>query len=105
MAQEMYRQGDLLFVKIDKLPKRLRKIKENIILRGEATGHAHKLVGGILYRTYSWSNPEMFIEIPSSGKIVHEEHAPLVLPKGIYQVIRQREYDPDAKDGLQFVND
>jgi hypothetical protein len=93
MPEEMYRQGDLLVVKIPKLPKgkRLKKARTNVILRGEVTGHAHELIGGDLLVDTSW-RPEMFIKIEATGKIVHEEHDPITLPKGFYKVVRQREY-------------
>lgn len=118
MPPKMYRQGDLLIVEIDKIPnkKRLRKVKDKIILRGEATGHAHQLVGGDLY-SERWgsglglgvgqgrSGPNMYIDIGKTAKIVHQEHDTLELPKGSYQVVRQREYSPWTEEEFQFVND
>jgi len=42
-----YRHGDILLIKIDKLPEGIKfKTKKNrIILKGEVTGHAHRLKG------------------------------------------------------------
>jgi hypothetical protein len=92
----MYRQGDLLFIKVDKKPKELSRIYTNIIARGEATGHAHTLIGGELYHYWdSEANEErMFIIIDSMGKVIHEEHKPIILEKGYWIVIRQKEYSP-----------
>jgi hypothetical protein len=28
------------------------------------------------------------------GLLEHQEHSPISLPKGLYEVIRQREYEP-----------
>ena len=44
---KMYRHGDVLLIKIDKLPDNAKfKVKKgNIILEGEVTGHAHRLKG------------------------------------------------------------
>jgi hypothetical protein len=36
--------------------------------------------------------------------LVHEEHASIELDPGVYEVIRQREYDPDT-DTTQWVMD
>ena len=110
MPPKMYRQGDLLIVEIDRIPKRrkMRKVNDRIILRGEATGHAHQLVGGDLYSArwgLGFNQPEMYIDIAKTGQIVHQEHATLELPKGFYRVVRQREYSPGFEEEFQFVND
>ena len=46
---KQYRQGDLLLVKTDKMPNAAKKKKTDIIIEGEATGHAHRLVNGLIY--------------------------------------------------------
>ena len=105
MAEKMYRQGDVLLVKIDKLPSGRRSpSKDKIILRGEATGHAHRLVGGDLFSVFG-ADRGMFIEIKTKGKVVHEEHGPLTLEKGFYEVVRQKEYSPYSDGGADFVLD
>ncbi|MGA4862167.1 hypothetical protein ACPB9J_05965 [Streptomyces lavendulocolor] len=38
----------------------------------------------------------MLLELPEGGRLVHEEHAPIALPKGWYRVVRKREYVPGA---------
>ena len=41
-----YRQGDVLFIKIDELPPlEFKTKKDKVVLEGEITGHAHKLEG------------------------------------------------------------
>ncbi|MGH9523996.1 MAG: hypothetical protein ACRD3E_15850 [Terriglobales bacterium] len=36
------------------------------------------------------------MRVGSDGvRIVHEEHAPIVLPPGDYEIVRQREYSPE----------
>lgn len=96
----MFRQGDLLFKKISELPKKLTSIPDNILVLGEATGHAHCLVGGKAYNT-----PEglLFLSIAKKGQIVHEEHGAINLTVGKYAVIRQREYT--NKDAIKLVVD
>jgi hypothetical protein len=105
MARRMYRQGDLLFVEVERLPKKkgLTRVHDNVIQRGEASGHAHRLVGGELYESWldSFSEHRMFIVISTVGKVVHEEHGEIVLEKGIWMVVRQREYSPQR--GSQYV--
>lgn len=89
----MNRQGDVLFTEIESLPKGLKKLKTDVIVWGEATGHAHRLVGGDVF---SDANGMLFLDVKKSGKVVHEEHNTIPLKKGRYAVVRQREYTPEA---------
>ncbi|MEM2979874.1 MAG: hypothetical protein QW385_00670 [Thermoproteota archaeon] len=93
MAREIYRQGDLLFVKVDRLPKKVnRRVRDGIIKRGEL-GHTHRLIGGELVECWVYGTGVMrFIVVESVAKIVHEEHGEIVLGKGIWTIVRQREY-------------
>jgi hypothetical protein len=97
MNNRIWRQGDLLFEKVDKLPSGFAPAKSNVLLRGEATGHSHRLENGTVFdrKEYGLSRNlrrEIFISVGKNGKIVHEEHATLILPWGIYKIIYQREY-------------
>lgn len=85
----MFRQGDLLITKINELPKGLKKVPSGIIVRGEATGHSHRLVDGDVF---SGKNGLLYLVVASKGVITHEEHKPIKLSKGLYKVRRQREY-------------
>ena len=90
----MKRQGDILFVKIDVLPESLAAKDDGVIALGEQTGHKHLLVDGSLL-TDKQNN--MFITVTSElATIKHEEHRAITLPKGLYRVIKQREYDPEG---------
>lgn len=97
----MYRQGDLLFKEVKKIPNGFKPTTNPVILRGEATGHSHRIENGKIHtrRLYYRRTEEMFIEIGKNGRIVHEEHKTLLLPQGFFQVVRQIEYTP-----LKIVN-
>ena len=45
----MKRQGDLLIVKVVKIPEDTVKQKSRILAEGEATGHMHELDKGEVY--------------------------------------------------------
>ncbi|MEU3533746.1 MULTISPECIES: hypothetical protein [Streptomyces] len=102
----MYRQGDVLIVPVaeeavppgtDRLPRQPRDTRGRLVLAlGEVTGHAHAVVGpGSLVRE---TGPfgTAYLHLPDGGRVVHEEHAAIALPKGWYRVVRQREYVPGA---------
>ena len=94
-----FRQGDLCIVKIEELPKNLKKRKEGVILYGEATGHSHRLKDGEVYE----SGELIYLNVPYITEIIHEEHDPIPLEKGIYEIKRQREYQ--SKDMVRLVVD
>ena len=94
--QKFYRQGDVLIIKIDKLPDELQKAKDMVLLEGETTGHMHRVSGNATVfepPRYSGDGLLKIVEAKEGTQIVHEEHAPITLEPGIYECRRQREYD------------
>ena len=88
----IYRQGDLLFKKVDKVPTGFEPSTNSVLLRGEATRHSHRLINGTVFRARYQA--EFYIKVREDGRIIHEEHKMLELPQGVWMVIRQREYNP-----------
>lgn len=102
----MYRQGDLLIVPVPpeavpaseaSLPREPRDGRGRLVLAlGEATGHTHAVVGpGTLARETGPLAPA-WLHLPEGGRVVHEEHAAIPLPRGWFRVVRQREYVPGS---------
>lgn len=91
--QETYRQGDLLLRRIAELPKNLKE-KDAILLRGETTGHAHRMQNAQVMVAESG---QQFVVAGENSQLIHEEHDAIDIPKGVYEVSRQREYDPVAE--------
>jgi hypothetical protein len=89
-----YRQGDLLFICQETRPEAdLTARQSNVILAGEATGHAHRLTAGTILEA---PDGTLYLDLPYTAKVVHEEHNPLILDPGLWLVVRQREYSPEA---------
>ncbi|MFF2025333.1 hypothetical protein ACFVW2_26455 [Streptomyces sp. NPDC058171] len=102
----MFRQGDVLVVPVakdavprsaDESPGEPRDARGRLVLAlGEVTGHAHAVVGpGRLVRDQGPLG-SFLLHLPDGGRVVHEEHAAIALPKGWYRVVRQREYVPGS---------
>ncbi|GLF98457.1 hypothetical protein [Streptomyces yaizuensis] len=100
----MYRQGDILITPVaaESVPPHLVEAPSEprdgrgrlVLALGEVTGHAHAVVGpGRLVPEAGALGPRL-LHLAEGGRVVHEEHAPIVLPKGWYRVLRQREYAP-----------
>jgi hypothetical protein len=67
--------------------------QSNVIVSGEATGHAHRLQTGTILEA---ANGALYLDLPQTTLVVHEEHGPITLEPGLWLVIRQREYHPEA---------
>jgi hypothetical protein len=101
MSQNMYRQGDLLFVEIKDLPANLKEQPTMVIAEGEVTGHSHRLSEGRVLE----NKRDVFLEVVRAARVVHQEHHTINLPPGRYRVIRQREYTPTAPAKIREVRD
>lgn len=91
---QLFRQGDILLRKVDRLPADAKRIDDLVLARGEATGHSHRLEGGRVFRT---GNGQLLVQVEEEAKLVHEEHRQIQIPQGTYEVVRQTEYNPIAE--------
>ena len=100
-----YRQGDVSIMAIDGVPKQARKVAGELVLaRGEVTGHAHRIIEGRAF-LYRLATGMLYLRVLSEfAKLYHEEHQDIVLPKGEYEIRRQREFDWFA-EGVRNVAD
>lgn len=92
----IYRQGDILIRKIKSAPKGEReRVADGILAHGEVTGHCHRIADHAAAELFNCGEG-MYLSVGSGGvSIVHDEHDPIVLSRGNYEVIRQREYSPE----------
>ena len=104
MIIEVYRQGDVSILAVKRLPKRAKRVKgEPILVRGEITGHAHRLIEGKV-RLYQLAGILYLRVLSEVAKLYHEEHGDVYLPHGDFQINRQREYDW-MREGIQGAMD
>ncbi len=100
MKNQQYRHGDLLIESVNSIPEKAKERNTNIILDGEVTGHAHRLIGGAVMDV----GDQAYLSVPKTATVVHEEHNTITLPAGDYVVVRQREYRPYDR-AAEFVRD
>jgi TATA-binding protein-associated factor Taf7 len=95
MEAQHIRHGDVLLTRVDSLPvgKEIPHDGEFVVAHGE-TGHRHRIqvkekedmkvvnVNGVIY---------MSLTIPAP--LMHEEHKTIEIPKGIYRIGNEREFD------------
>ena len=96
-------QGDVAFVRVDKLPENAVLTKEGrrVVVAHSETGHHHVAVAEKV-RLYGVGDP-MVCYLASEGAytdVVHErehdQHEALRLPTGTWKVVRQREWAPEG---------
>nr|WP_276977276.1 hypothetical protein [Ferrimicrobium acidiphilum] len=92
-ASRKARQGDLFFRKVSSLPVGAHEINDNVLARGEVTGHSHRILNAKVFK----SGSQLLVQVDDEAQVVHEEHAAFILNPGIYTVTRQREYFPDTE--------
>jgi hypothetical protein len=116
----LIRQGDVLLVPMSRLPEGAHPAhlgaeagqKAVVLAEGEATGHAH-VIRSHRARLFRWQevpprryrhggSPVLrFLRVSGSEPVVlsHEEHDAISLQPGVYEVRRQREYEPPSAAG------
>lgn len=91
----LFRHGDVLIQSVSELPQDARRLRHRTLAHGELTGHSHQIRESKNVALWQSAN-ELFLRIEApSATVVHQEHAPIEIPTGIYRVWRQREYTPE----------
>jgi hypothetical protein len=103
----LIRQGDLLLVPVEELPRSLRDSDRGrlVLAEGEATGHAHVVDDERATLHRGWWETYLQVEGSQPVLLLHEEHDPLAVAPGLYEVRRQREYEPSRGRSWRAVRD
>lgn len=125
--QKFYRHGDLLIKRIKELPSSVQasgihrkeeaqeedqqqqqQLQSYILAKGETTGHAHVLRGSQIQvfkdTATTATAATTYLKLEQSAELVHEEHKPITIEKGIYVIVREREYNPFSEAIRQVVD-
>lgn len=90
-------QGDVVLRKIDCVPVGAKLItrKRCVLAEGEATGHAHVVDDeeAELLR----DGERILLKLTRAATVVHEEHKPIQLSPGVWEIGRVQEYDYFSK--------
>jgi hypothetical protein len=95
-----WRQGDVLFERVEQLPNDTVRRAGDVLFVGERSGHTHRLESGTAAEVFE-GRPGMFIRVTAPTAVVHEEHRPILFEPGLYRVWRQREYRPGGPGYVQ----
>lgn len=103
MTNGCYRQGDVFLIPVNSLPAPAQRHgHRQVLAEGEVTGHAHRFTVPGETEVFTVTG-QMYVEVlTETATLSHEEHGPIALPRGGYEVRIQREYTPK---GIQRVYD
>lgn len=90
----LWRHGDVLIAHTQNIPTEVVRSASTILVRGEITGHSHRVEDANAAQVWIARNGEIYLKILAATRIIHEEHQPITLPPGTYRVWQQREYTP-----------
>jgi hypothetical protein len=90
----MWRHGDILIATAYSLPPGARKRPNLTLAYGEITGHSHRIKETGAAELWEGGGVLFLKVVNEAATLIHEEHLPITLPRGVYRVWRQREYTP-----------
>jgi len=98
IAQQTAQQGDVVLRRIKSLPEGEQKViarKKLILAEGEVTGHYH----GIEEEDSELIQigDKILMNLANTATLTHQEHGPITLEPGLWEVGRVQEYDYYAK--------
>ena len=101
------RQGDVLLIKVDKLPERVREAPRDtsgrlVLEYGEVTGHAHAILerNAVKYDILDAAERivgQALVVEDAPVTLTHEEHGAHTIEPGIYQRWYQVDYDGEEE--------
>lgn len=95
-----YRHGDVVVKVAKSMPTKAKALKHLVLAEGEVTGHKHQITEG--EATLYEHEGTLWLQVTSeAAMLTHEEHKPICLPHGIYEIGIQREYEPDGWRNVQ----
>jgi hypothetical protein len=102
-----WKHGDIFIATIDAIPGDVLRRPAWVLVEGEATGHSHRLDrSGVAERLERGET--LYLRVLAEGAtVIDQRHRPITLPRGLYQVWKQRDYSPgvprkDAKGDAEI---
>ena len=97
-----FQQGDVTIKPVAKLPEGAEPVAGRVLREGEATGHAHVATGeGVQLFIHGGT---LYMRVPAGTEVVHEEHAVVNVPAGVYEIGAVREYDHFAEEARPVID-
>jgi hypothetical protein len=104
IAKSFCQQGDVLLKRIQSLPWGEQKevTKQRLVVAHGESGHSHVIEND--GATMLLIGETFYLQLEKDSIIKHEEHKPIHLEKGIWEIGRVQEYDWFSKMVRQVVD-
>ncbi len=101
----LYQQGDVLLESVDSIPAHAMPVTKrdgrHILAEGEVTGHAHVVEDDIeLYEKAG----VLYCRAAAPFTIKHEEHKPITVQPGAFEIRRVREFDHFSQEAFEVMD-
>lgn len=105
----MIRQGDVMLVPVAKLPVNVTQAAPDghrvVLAYGETSGHAHALAKELAIEWIVPNTPARYLQVTApAAPLTHEEHDTIIVPHGIYEIVRQRQAVPGSGISTQVAD-
>jgi len=95
--QQAYRQGDVLLLVDCEIPEGCVVLPHAVLAEGEATGHRHRITKGEVRHFLDGRTQRRWLAVDSpTALLTHDEHGPVALKRGSYEIVIQRSYSPEG---------
>jgi hypothetical protein len=104
IAKCTFQQGDVIGVKIDKIPTGDRNniTKKRLVVAHGESGHSHVIQDDAA--TMFQVGDRFYLELEKTAMLTHEEHKPITLSPGVWEIGRVQEYDWFSRMQRQVVD-
>jgi len=92
----MWRHGDVMIAAARAIPEGAKLQPNTVLAYGEITGHSHRIQDPRSAELWEQGGMLFLNVTADSATVIHEEHKPITLGRGLYRVWMQREYTPTA---------
>lgn len=108
-------QGDVILKQIKKLPDGLVETKDKILQHGETTGHRHRFLDNDNVQVYLdptsaedkdriTTATRKYVVVGDTAYLRHEEHKPVEVDPGVYEIDIVREFNYDKMEIARVVD-
>jgi hypothetical protein len=98
-----YQQGDVILRKVKLIPRNAVVKRGLLVQEGESTGHVHRFSDK---HVSLWEfEGKTFVSVKKKpAPLTHDEHEPIKVPPGSYEIDLVREYDYDKHEVRHVID-
>lgn len=102
-AKTQAQQGDVILRRVNSIPEGERKVtQKRLVLAHGESGHSHVIEDD--EAELIQIGERMLLKLTKAATVTHEEHKPIRLAPGIWEVGRVKEYDYFSKMERQVID-